>query len=287
MKSSRLVLYFVLVLFIASCSKEKEKPSPDPGIPALSMQNVSYGTETDQSMDVFLPAGRSVDTTKLIVLIHGGTWSSGDKADFNSYITSLKQVRPGYAIVNLNYRLVSILGNTFPAQEEDVKKAIEFIVSKRQEYKISDQVILLGASAGAHLATLQAYKYESTIKIKALIDFFGPTDLTKLYDDATNGQVQTVLAFVTGTTPDINPDLYFNSSPINFVNAQSPPTLILQGQLDPLVPYRQSENLKDKLASFGVPVSYFLYPNQGPGWEGDDLIDSFKRIDDFLKLYAD
>lgn len=287
MKSFRLFLLFGLLLFIFSCSKESQNVSHAPAIPAVETKNAVYGNETDQNMDVYLPANRSVDSTKLIVMIHGGAWTSGDKTDFNSYITTIKQLRPGYAIFNINYRLSSLLGNGFPSQEQDVKHAIEFILAKRQEYKISDQVILLGASAGAHLAILQAYKYSSQVKVKAVIDFFGPTDLTKLYDEATNNEVLVLLNAVTGSTPTANPDLYSSSSPINFVNAQSPPTIILQGGLDPLVPVSQSEILRDKLTSFGVSNQYVLYPNESHGWEGPSLIDSFKKIDDFLKLYAD
>ena len=111
-------------------------------------------------------------------------WNSGDKSDFNPYVDSLKKREPSYAIFNVNYRLANT-PDLFPAQEQDIKAAIEFIYNKRTEYHISDKFVLIGASAGAHLALLQGYKYSFPVKPKAIIDFFGPTDLIEMYNNPT------------------------------------------------------------------------------------------------------
>ncbi|MEI9807388.1 MAG: hypothetical protein WDO16_05610 [Bacteroidota bacterium] len=68
-------------------------------------------------MDVYLPAGRSKTTTKLIILIHGGAWATGDKSDFNVFVDTLKIRLPDYAICNINYRLANIGGNFFPTRK--------------------------------------------------------------------------------------------------------------------------------------------------------------------------
>lgn len=73
----------------------------------------AYGTDATQKMDVFLPEGRSTATTKVVVLIHGGSWSSGDKSDFTDYFDTLKKRVPGYAIFSINYRLATGTTNFF------------------------------------------------------------------------------------------------------------------------------------------------------------------------------
>jgi acetyl esterase/lipase len=252
---------------------------------SVTMLNVSYGTNTQQKMDVYLPASRNTTTTIVIIMIHGGGWNTGDKADFNEYVDSLKKREPSYAIFNINYRLANT-PDLFPAQEQDVKAAIEFIYNQRQAYKISDKFVLIGASAGAHLALLQGYKYSTPVKPKAIIDFFGPTDLVDLYNNPSNPLVQPTLLSVTGGTPATNNTLYTQSSPINFVSAQSPPTMILHGGADIIVSPSQSIQLNNKLTIAGVIRDYIFYPTEGHGWIGANLSDSFNKIQVFLAAYV-
>jgi acetyl esterase/lipase len=280
MRSSLLILILFTLVF-SSCKKDD---SPEQDV-SVTMLNVSYGTNAQQKMDVYLPATRNTTTTKVMIMIHGGGWNTGDKADFNEYVDSLKKREPSYAIFNINYRLANT-PDLFPAQEQDVKAAVEFIYNQRQEYKISDKFVLVGASAGAHLALLQGYKYSTPIKPKAIIDFFGPTDLVDLYNNPSNPLVQPTLLSVTGGTPATNNTLYTQSSPINFVSAQSPPTMILHGGADIIVSPSQSIQLNNKLTIAGVSRDYIFYPTEGHGWIGANLSDSFNRILAFLAAYV-
>jgi acetyl esterase/lipase len=251
---------------------------------AETKRDVSYGADSMQRMDIYLPAGRSATTTKSVVLIHGGGWNAGSKNDFASYIDTLKKRFPDYAIFNLDYRLAT--SNTiFPTQEMDVKAAIDFIVANALEYGINkNEMALLGASAGAHLALLQAYKYND-VKIKVAIDFFGPTDLTVMYNEPWHSMIPYLLQMLTGTTPSANPKIYQQSSPAYFVTAKTPPTLILQGGSDQVVDPSQSRLLKDKLEKAGVDHELVIYPREGHGWYGANLTDSFNRIEAFLKKH--
>ena len=277
-----LVSIFLLSLFFSSCKKDEDTEQDMP----VTMLNVSYGTNAQQKMDVYLPAERSATNTKVIIMIHGGAWNAGDKADFNEYVDSLKKREPSYAIFNINYRLANT-PDIFPVQEQDIKAAVEFIHNKRQEYKISEKFALIGASAGAHLALLQGYKYTSPVKPKAIIDFFGPTDLVALYNNPPNPLVQPLLLAVTGSTPTTNNTLYTQSSPINFVSSQSPPTMILHGGTDIVVSSSQSVALDTKLFISGVTHQYIFYPTEGHGWIGANLTDSFNKILAFLAAYVD
>lgn len=281
----RKLLIFTLVFFLFSCKKENN-PGPNPGPAPLSEKtelNVGYGTDAMQKMDVYLPASRTTSATKVIILIHGGGWSSGDKSDFTIFVDTLKRRLPGYAVFNINYRLATGAVNLFPTQENDVKAAIGFIYSKRNEYAISDKFVLLGASAGGHLSLLQAYKYSTPVTIKAVVDFYGPTDLVDMYNNpASIFAPPAALAAVVGATPTTNLTLYQQSGPINFVTAQSPPTIILQGGVDVLVSPSQSAALNNKLQTFGVIHQYVFYPTENHGWAGANLTDSFDKITVFL-----
>ena len=278
-----LLLFFP---FLLGCQKESVPDAPA-SVPALTLADVPYGPDPAQKMDIYLPAGRSTTETKVIILLHGGAWATGDKTDFSEYVDTLKRRIQDYAIFNVNYRLSTGISNLFPTQENDVKSAVEFIYSKRNEYKISDKYVLLGASAGAHLALLQGYKQNSPVKVKAIVDFFGPTDMVEVYNNPASSQVPSAtVALIVGATPGSNPTLYQQSSPINFVTAQSPPTIILQGGTDPLVSPSQSVALKTKLEAMGVAHQYVLYPTEGHGWYGSNLIDSFNKIYAFLATHV-
>jgi acetyl esterase/lipase len=282
MKYSLLLFSFALL----SCQKETSDPLPV-NEPAKTIKNVPYGTEAAQKMDIYLPPGRTTSATKVMILIHGGAWATGDKADFDEYVDSLKRRMPAYAIFNINYRLSTGTTNTFPTQENDVKAAVEFVYSKRSEYVISDKFVLLGASAGGHLALLQGYKQTSPVRVKAIVDFFGPTDMTDLYNNPASPMIPpTTVAQIVGATPTSNPTLYQQSSPITFVTPQSTPTIILQGGIDPLVASSQSTALRDKLQTLGVTNQYLFYPTEGHGWVGANLRHSFDQVQAFLEAHV-
>jgi acetyl esterase/lipase len=275
------ILVVVTFAFLFSCKKETQSLAPT--LTAQTLTNQAYGTDAEQKMDIYLPAGRSSDSTKLIVMIHGGAWVTGDKADFSSFIPVLQQRLPSYAIANINYKLATNGTNHFPSQENDMKAAINFLVQQSGSYAISQKIVLLGASSGAHLATLQAYKY-ATPKISAVVDFFGPVDMVALYNSTTIPFNRSIIEGLMNGTPSTNPVLYQQSSPLNFVTAQSPPTIIFHGDKDEVVPLAQSIALKDKLQSLGVTNQLFIYPNQGHDiWPDPIMIDAFDKTEAFIK----
>lgn len=283
MKTNTFLITLLILLFF-SCTKNDAVPVKTE-TEAKTIMNVPYGNDAQQQMDIYLPANRSTSQTKVLVLVHGGGWAGGSKEDFNGELASIKNTFPDYAIFNINYRLYANNNNKFPTQEKDVQAAIEFIYSKRPDYAISDKFVLLGASAGGHLVQLQAYKHPSPVKPKAVVTFFGPTDLTALY------QSNPLLALILlapplGGTPDQVPAIYQEGSPINYITAQAPPTIILQGAQDPIVPKAQADILQAKLQNVNVPNQLVLYPGAGHGWSGADLQDSYTKISAFLALHV-
>jgi acetyl esterase/lipase len=282
-----LVLPFTLISLFSTCKKGQASQAEI--ITQQDFMDVSYGANAAHKMDVYLPAGRATNKTKAIVFIHGGSWSGGDKADFNSSIVAIRSQLPNYAIFNINYRLVTSSSNRFPTQMDDVQAALDFISNKSSEYKISgDQFVLVGASAGAQLALLQAYKNNSQGKIKAVIDLFGPTDMTALYNNHPFPTAsQPTLVGYLGGTPTSHPSVYQQASPINFVTSQSVPTLILHGETDFVVPVSQSTTLKVKLESVGAKVEMKIYAGEGHGWYGSNLADTYSRTAAFIKQNVD
>ncbi|MBS1513377.1 MAG: alpha/beta hydrolase [Bacteroidetes bacterium] len=293
----RLQKYFILIactLIFFSCKKETSSNISTPPAPvaAATYLDVSYGSDAAQKYDAYLPANRSTASTKVIILIHGGAWSSGDKTDFSTLqngmtITDTIKTRfPNFAIFNINYRLSTGTSNLFPAQENDVKAALQYIYNKATDYLISDKYVLLGASAGGHLALLQGFKYTTPVKPKAIVSLFGPSDLTDMYNNPVGGNALLALglAQVVGATPTSNAALYNSSSPVNYITSTSPPTILFHGSNDPLVSPSQSAAVKTKLSTVGVTAEYYLYTGKGHGDDWGDAIykDCFDKTQAFI-----
>lgn len=277
-----------LALFITACDKNDDFKPDDPSIlpPTTAYTGIdeSYGKDPLQKMDIYLPAGRSRSTTKVIVLIHGGAWVIGDKADedFAPVVDSLRKRLPDWAIFNLNYRLAGgIPFNFFPTQENDIKAAITYIYDRRTRFSISDKWVLAGASAGGHLALLQGYKNSSgLIKPKAIVNYFGPSDMQDMEDHpgAASPGKQALQLLCNGTEQA--------SSPINYVDAQTPPTITLQGLDDQLVLPAQQEALHAKLQANGVPQKLEKYAGEGHLFTAATMSKSYDQVQAFLNQHV-
>lgn len=270
----------------ASCKKSDDDNSNNGDVIA---KDVAYANvSTAQKMDIYLPANRNATDTKVIIFIHGGGWNAGDKTDFNDAINTMWPSLKEYAIFNINYRLADGAANINPAQINDINTAIDFITSKAVEYKINPNVIgLVGASAGAHLALLKAYKLNADGRIKAVVDLFGPTDLTWMYNNHPLPiYAQPQIANFIGGTPTTKPTAYAEASPLNYVTATSPATQIFHGTVDPVVPISESQRLNAKLQTFGVPHEYITYAGEQHGWVGANLTDTYVKAGAFVKLYV-
>ena len=200
-------------------------------------------------------------------------------------VDSLKKRLPNYAFINLNYRLaVNNAINVFPTQENDVKTAIELYLSKSSTYEISKDIIVLGASAGAHLAMLHSYKNDPDKHVKVVVDLFGPTDLVAAWNEGFLQQF--ALTVVTGKTYAQDPAIYTQSSPVSFITAQSPPTIAFHGGMDIVVNPAQTNLLIAKLNSMGVPNQFVFYPNEGHGFSQANNIDAITKTLIFISKYV-
>ncbi len=277
-----------LIAFAASCKKDSSSPVVLDASKQQTVTNVLYGSDTAEKMDVYLPAGRSTSSTKILVLVHGGSWDAGDKGDFNSAVDTLRILLPDYAFFNINYRLAVNGKNIYPAAINDVGLALQFINKNAATYNVDTQKLVLGgASAGAHLAMLQAYSTTNS-NLKAVVDLFGPTDLTWLYNNHPFPQLaRPVLENFLGVSLSQNAALYASASPINYVSAAAAPTIIFHGNLDDVLPLEESQQLQYKLSALNVPNSFTVYNGEGHGWVGSNLTDTYLKIVAFLKLHVE
>jgi acetyl esterase/lipase len=236
----------VLILFVlgfASCKKNKDaEPLKDE-----AFLDTAYTSNAANKMDVYLPKERG-DTTKVIFLLHGGAWATGDKADLTELAVYLKG--KGFAVVNMNYRLTSTNpANIHPAQQNDIKAAINFVSSKAFSWHISSERYgLLGVSAGAHLALLYTYAYNADNKIKTVVSISGPTNLLDTTDIEDVQASKAAVGALLGGSFAGNTTLYLNASPLAKVSSLSKPTLLIHGNFDHIVPSHQAVNLYQKLS---------------------------------------
>jgi acetyl esterase/lipase len=285
----------VAVLLAVQQGKVKTFQVPDPaGI--TEMRGIEYGRvgERKLHLDLYLPPD-SGEARPGIILIHGGAWKGGKREDYTIYGRKLAQL--GYVVASISYRLSGEA--PFPAALEDCKCAVRSMRAHARQFNINpDKIGVAGGSAGGHLALMVAYtadvpELEGTgghadfsSNVQAAVDFYGPSDLTTDFV-CNNAFANQVVREFLGKTMDEDLKLYQHASPITHLDAKDPPTLILHGTIDDVVPIDQSDLLAAKLKDLNVPYVY----DRIPGWpHAMDLSDDVNRrcvwfMDRFFNRY--
>lgn len=253
-----------VLLFFAACTEPVAPidPGPNSNLTDTSMLDVSYGTHARHRYDIYLPAGRDT-STPIVLMIHGGAWKAGQKEDFNQYVQLIQSKWPTAAIVNMNYRLASNAdGIHHEEMMEDISAVIGDVLAKRQAYQVSENMAIMGASAGGQLAMIYAYAYNDYNNINCVGNIFGPSLIRDWQWYNTNNiwlgaNVGDILTEYVGQSWDST--AYSNVSPYWQVNASSQPTIAFHGNLDPIVPVYQSQWMRAKLNSLAVPNEYHEY----------------------------
>ena len=249
--------------------------------------DTAFGPDPKQKMDIYLPAGRS-SATKVIVLIHGGAWEAGDKADMNYYKNLLRAKWPDAAIANINYRLASNASNIHHTQiMNDIKAGVNMMTANKSSFVISDTLTMVGASAGAHLAVLYTYAHNTNNYVKAVADFFGPAKLSdwswyNTYNIFLGQSIGDILTKYNGAAWDVA--LYDSNSPQMVATPQSKPTIIFHGTVDVIVPLYQSQQFRARLNTLGVPNAYYEYLD-GHGFNNANTDDAMNKTVAFLKAH--
>lgn len=253
--------------------------------------DVKYGEAGSQPLliDVFRPTEQK-GKLPVVVYVHGGGWTGGNKKDFRDGARGL--AKAGYVTFSVGYRLVRTNDvnkiTRWPAQIDDVQRAIRWIRFKADEYQIDpDKIGAVGASAGGHLVSLLGTidtrdnsdktlaKYSS--KVQCVINIFGPADLTE--DFTKHGPagpyVQTLVDNLMVKPKATNLELYKQSSPLYQVNSKSAPFIHFHGTVDPLVPLDQSKRLDAALKKAGVESTLVIFEGEGHGFKKPENVQKF------------
>ncbi|WP_292009996.1 alpha/beta hydrolase [Chryseobacterium sp.] len=224
--------------------------------------NLKYGEHKKQKMDIFLPSGYS-ENSPIILLVHGGAWKYGKKENMIQLQKML--FKNNIPSININYRLVSKSKKiTYREQLDDISSAIDKFNSLTDKAELlPDNYILLGESAGGHLALL--YGYRNPNQIKKIISLSGPTDfyspqfLESFYSKYTSPTIQKMV----GTKFDRKnfSEEFKEASPI--AQATNVPTLLFQGNKDILVNLQQGLELDSVLSAKNIPHKLVFMKNAG------------------------
>jgi acetyl esterase/lipase len=227
-------------------------------------QDVEYGVQGSEKLrlDIYQPSQTfGARPRPAIVLIHGGGWTSFDKSTMKGMGNFL--ARSGFVAVSVDYRLFRGDENRWPAQLDDVQRAVRWLRANAAKYNIdADHIGAFGHSAGAQLAALLGMedtrdnsdaalaKYSS--RVQAVVDVSGPSDF--LTDHDADGDAQ--LGDFFGGSYSKVPGVWRDASPITHVAKSNAPFLIVHGTNDEMVPIAQAEELSDKMKAAGVTVSF-------------------------------
>lgn len=219
-----------------------------------------YATEGSKQLKLDLyRASAHASAQPLVIVIHGGSWNGGNKRELpalDRYLAS-----SGYAVAAINYRHAPTW--RAPAPVEDLFRAIEFLRLHAAEFGIdANHIVLIGRSAGGQIALSAGYANRDPA-IRGVVAFYAPVDLPLAYrQPSAPGVLDScrVLNDYIGGTPAQNAHGYAAASPVNFVGEDTPATLIIHGDLDPIVWPVQGELIAATLQRAGRPYFYLRLP---------------------------
>jgi acetyl esterase/lipase len=233
------------------------------GGPYILTQNIAYGREPRQKLDIYHPESKPGAATQgqlpVVVFFHGGRWSEDSKDDYRFVGATLAE--HGWLGIVPSYRLYPKV--KFPAFVEDAALAVAWVQQHAAAYGGDPRrLFVMGHSAGAHLALLITLdrRYLAAVgstasAIRGAIGLSGPYDFLPYPTDYIKG------VFAGAADP-------LDTQPIHFARADAPPILLVHGGADEMVATRNSISLAAALERLGGDVTLKIY--QG-GSHGDTV----------------
>lgn len=241
-----------------SSSEEPISQLPDEEYADIRVEkDLSYGTHPDQKLDLCRPK-EITGKVPGIILIHGG---GGDKESFLWFCQ--QYAKRGFVATAVNYREEP--PPVYPKALEDVKAALTWLKARKE---VDGQRIgASGGSLGGYLSSmLGTQEFEN--KVKCVANNFGPTDYNDpAWEDVSPEALERFVAkFFGDVTPEENPELYRQASPITYVSANDAVGwFFTRSKNDRLVPESQMTRMIEALAAVGIETKYYEYSGTGGG----------------------
>jgi acetyl esterase/lipase len=257
-------------------------------------RDVVYATVAgaDLKLDIYrAPDLKAAGLHPALVVVHGGSWRTGDKGDVPAFSQALAD--RGYVVFDIAYRLAPEA--RFPAGVADVKCAIGYIKTNASRYGIDpSQLVLLGRSAGAQLALVTAYSANSPelpascaagdTSVRAVIGYYAPTRMdyyNVIKPELSPGALDDYL----GGPPEAFPELYRQARPVSWIGAATPPTLLLHGSHDQFVRPLDLHELADALDKAGRPYTAIEIPWANHGFDYNFTGTSNQRVQPYVDRF--
>ena len=254
----------ILFLFLVNCTFSQ-----------ISPEKIFYKSteQTDLNLFIYNPVDFDKSQTyNCIVFFHGGGWNSGDYKQFERQ--SIYFASRGMVAISVEYRIRNKHGTSPIQAMEDAKSAIRFIRLNAELFSINpNRIAAAGGSAGGHLAA-----------VAGNIDLFDNSS-----EDLTISSKPDLLILY-------NPVLHYgrkwgwidnpsNASPYENLSEGAPPTIILTGTQDKIVPVELIENYKKRMEAVGSRCDVIFYEGAEHAFfnKGQDFIDTVYKSDIFLK----
>ena len=204
----------------------------------------------DLKLNTYRPLNKGKHPT--LIVVYGGAWRTGSPSDYEKF--SSYMAAQNYTVITIDYRHAP--QHQFPKQLEDVRAALTYIQAHADDLEVDlEKIAIMGRSAGGHLATLAAYR-QNTIAFKAIVNYYAPVDLADGYDDLPSPDpidVRTILENFIGGSPKEKPELYRQAALTTYLQADSPPSLLIYATRDHLVQAKFGRSLYDKLKTTNNP----------------------------------
>jgi acetyl esterase/lipase len=248
---------------------------PSLAVAAELRRDIEYAKVDDESLKLDASVPEGAGPFPVVIVIHGGGWSGGDKGQGMKPFTD-PLTDGNFAWFSINYRLAP--AHHWPACMDDVRAAIRWVKAHAAEYKGDpERIALLGYSAGGHLAAF-ANADQNDTHVQAVVLCAAPASLQGDIDrpEGLSASLQKLFGHDKEIDDQMRTILH-DTSPINYLSVHSPPTLLIHGSDDKTVIFSQSVNYKAGLDALGVPCELVTIAG------GDHHIDKWPAIDGSYK----
>ena len=255
-------------------------PDADAGVPEVE-RDVAYGGDPRQRYDLAIPQGQPGKL--LVVMIHGGGWTSGKKSLFLPTIRTFAAL--GYLAASLEYRLASDGRRAFPAGLADVRCGLRAVQARARALGAT-RTVVLGASSGGHYAAMLALAGDADgfdgdcaergpVHVDGAVLYYAPLELDRARERYPRRMVQAVDELIEGVSV-VKEDGGMAAAewdgraraatPRHYVDGADPPILELHGQADNIVPIQDSRDLLAALEHVKVLSLLVELPEQKHGF---------------------